>query len=174
MGSNKLGVFVLGGVVGAGLALLYAPRPGVETRAVVASKANETLDSVRDLGLVGECLCQEAADFYDDATALYEDALAQGAEALEYSAEVLADAQEETLVEIGNMSNELRAKIMEARDRIAAQVAKDQARLAEEACEAGCGCSVDSADAEACDCETQQEEACEEGCGCALHQEEEI
>ena len=38
---GRLGYFVLGGVVGAGIALLFAPRTGEETRALVAEKADE-------------------------------------------------------------------------------------------------------------------------------------
>ena len=38
---GKLGSFLLGGVVGAGVALLFAPRAGVETRALLAEKADE-------------------------------------------------------------------------------------------------------------------------------------
>jgi gas vesicle protein len=38
---GRLGYFVLGGVVGAGIALLFAPRTGEETRALVAERADE-------------------------------------------------------------------------------------------------------------------------------------
>ena len=38
---GKLGSFLLGGAVGAGLALLFAPRTGEETRALIADKADE-------------------------------------------------------------------------------------------------------------------------------------
>ena len=37
---NKFSAFVVGGLVGAGVALLCAPRKGVETRALVAEKAS--------------------------------------------------------------------------------------------------------------------------------------
>jgi len=37
----QYGCFLLGGVIGAGVALLFAPRPGVETRALIAEKADE-------------------------------------------------------------------------------------------------------------------------------------
>ena len=37
----QYGCFLLGGVVGAGIALLFAPRPGEETRALIAEKADE-------------------------------------------------------------------------------------------------------------------------------------
>ena len=38
---RKFGFFLIGGVVGAGVALLFAPRTGEETRALVADKADE-------------------------------------------------------------------------------------------------------------------------------------
>jgi gas vesicle protein len=38
---GRLGSFLLGGVIGAGVALLFAPRTGEETRALVAEKADE-------------------------------------------------------------------------------------------------------------------------------------
>ncbi|MDR2492026.1 MAG: YtxH domain-containing protein [Coriobacteriales bacterium] len=36
-----IGSFILGGLVGAAIGLLYAPRPGSETRAIVADKVDE-------------------------------------------------------------------------------------------------------------------------------------
>lgn len=48
--ANKLGIFLAGGVIGAAVALLYAPRPGVETRAMVAERANEAWGQAQDLG----------------------------------------------------------------------------------------------------------------------------
>jgi gas vesicle protein len=37
----RFGSFILGGIIGAGVALLFAPRSGEETRALVAEKADE-------------------------------------------------------------------------------------------------------------------------------------
>jgi gas vesicle protein len=37
----RFGSFLLGGVIGAGIALLFAPRTGEETRALIAEKADE-------------------------------------------------------------------------------------------------------------------------------------
>jgi gas vesicle protein len=48
--ANKLGIFLAGGVIGAAVALLYAPRPGVETRAMVAERANEAWGQAQDFG----------------------------------------------------------------------------------------------------------------------------
>jgi gas vesicle protein len=38
---GRFGSFLVGGVIGAGIALLFAPRSGEETRALVAEKADE-------------------------------------------------------------------------------------------------------------------------------------
>jgi gas vesicle protein len=38
---GRLGSFLLGGAIGAGVALLFAPRAGEETRALIAEKADE-------------------------------------------------------------------------------------------------------------------------------------
>ncbi|MDR0350592.1 MAG: YtxH domain-containing protein, partial [Coriobacteriales bacterium] len=38
---GRLGSFLLGGAIGAGVALLFAPRSGEETRALIAEKADE-------------------------------------------------------------------------------------------------------------------------------------
>ncbi len=46
---GKLGSFLLGGIVGAGLALLFAPRSGEETRALVADKADEYWGKGQDI-----------------------------------------------------------------------------------------------------------------------------
>ena len=45
----KFGSFVFGGLVGAGLALLFAPRSGVETRALLTDKAEELWGDSQDL-----------------------------------------------------------------------------------------------------------------------------
>lgn len=46
---GKLGSFIAGGLIGAGLALLFAPRSGEETRAMVADKAEECWGKGYDL-----------------------------------------------------------------------------------------------------------------------------
>ncbi len=48
--ANKFGVFIIGGVVGAVAALLAAPRTGVETRAMVADKANQFMGDAQQWG----------------------------------------------------------------------------------------------------------------------------
>jgi len=48
-GWGGLGVgFVLGAVVGVAIGMLYAPRPGTETRAMIADKADEVREKVSE------------------------------------------------------------------------------------------------------------------------------
>ncbi len=46
-GSLGMG-FILGAVVGVAIGMLYAPRPGVETRAMIADKADEVKEKVSE------------------------------------------------------------------------------------------------------------------------------
>jgi gas vesicle protein len=46
---GRFGSFLLGGAIGAGIALLFAPRTGEETRALVAEKADEYWGKGQDL-----------------------------------------------------------------------------------------------------------------------------
>jgi gas vesicle protein len=45
----RLGSFLLGGLVGAALGLLYAPRPGAESRALIAEKVDEAWGEGQDI-----------------------------------------------------------------------------------------------------------------------------
>ena len=47
---NKVGTFLIGGLVGAAVALLYAPRSGYETRAMVTDKMNAAWGEAQELG----------------------------------------------------------------------------------------------------------------------------
>ena len=51
--AKKFGAFIVGGLVGAGVALLCAPRKGVETRALVADKASAAFGQAQTLGVYG-------------------------------------------------------------------------------------------------------------------------
>ena len=48
--ANKLGMFLAGGLLGAGLALLYAPRSGQETRALVSEKVGAAWGETQEFG----------------------------------------------------------------------------------------------------------------------------
>ena len=48
-----IGSFIVGGVIGAAVGLLYAPRPGSESRAIVADKVDEVWGKGQDLYVAG-------------------------------------------------------------------------------------------------------------------------
>lgn len=64
--ANKMSMFVMGGLVGAGIALLYAPRKGAETRAMMTDRANLAWDQAQDMGDTVAARGQQA---YDEAVA---------------------------------------------------------------------------------------------------------
>lgn len=131
--ANRFGAFIIGGIVGAAAALLFAPRSGAETRAAVADRANTVLGDAQGWSAQASANVQSA----------YQQATARGAEVVGGVAAkgqavvdevvargqgVVASAQEAA----GNMkpvfsekNDELRDKIEAARARIAAQVAKN-------------------------------------------------
>ena len=67
---NKVGTFLIGGLVGAAVALLYAPRSGYETRAMVTDKMNAAWGEAQELG----------AQASDKAQQVYQDATSKGQE----------------------------------------------------------------------------------------------
>lgn len=124
--SKKLGAFVLGGLVGAAVALLYAPRPGNETRAIVSEKVNLAWGGAQELGAQAQVGAQQA----------YQAAVARGQEVAqdvaarsqEFYGQAQARVQEAAGVVkpvIADRNDQLREKIEAARQRIAAQVARN-------------------------------------------------
>jgi gas vesicle protein len=91
-GGSGFGAFLVGGLLGAVLALLFAPRSGEETREMLTEKANEYWGQAGDVYNTGVDRVTEAVD----------------------SGTVVA----------GEKSEQLRAKIDEARERLQEQVAK--------------------------------------------------
>jgi gas vesicle protein len=57
---GRFGSFLLGGAIGAGIALLFAPRTGEETRALVAEKADEYWGKGQDLYGQGKTRIQDS------------------------------------------------------------------------------------------------------------------
>lgn len=91
-GGSGFGAFLIGGLLGAVIALLFAPRSGEETREMLAEKANEYWG--------------QAGDVYNTGVERVTEAVDSGA------------------VVAGEKSEQLRAKIDEARERLQEQVAK--------------------------------------------------
>ena len=124
--SNKLGVFLAGGAVGAVAALLCAPRTGQEARTMVAEKVNEAWGQAQNI----------SADAGVNAQQVYQSAAARGQEVVSSvqakGQEVAGQAAARVQEVASNLkpsftqdNDELRDKIEAARQRIASQVAKN-------------------------------------------------
>lgn len=126
MGNKGIGAFIVGGLVGAGIALLYAPRPGVETRAMVSDKVNDTWGEAQEFGAQASANVQQ---FYQDATVKGQEVIGTVSNK---SQEIYGTASGRVQEVAGNVkpvftekNDELRDKIEAARARIASQVAKN-------------------------------------------------
>lgn len=151
--SNKLGAFVVGGLVGAAVALLYAPRTGVETRALVTEKMNTAWGGAQDFGAQAQVNAQQAYQTaVERGQVVAQDVAARGQSVAQNVAargqEIYGQAQARVQEAAGavrpvitDKNDQLREKIETARQRIAAQVARN----AEEAVEAADPAAVDPA-----------------------------
>lgn len=123
--------FIVGGIVGAAAGLLLAPHSGEQTRAMVSEKANSVMGEAKDWSGGASAGAQDAyktaqekgASVFQDVAAkgqeFAKNAQAQANEFVNATAERLkgvAAAEEEV------KTDDLRAKIEAARQRIAAQV----------------------------------------------------
>lgn len=135
--SGKIGAFIAGGAIGAVVALLYAPRTGEESRALVADKANEAWGATQQYGAEAHVRGQQ---IYNDVTtkghAAYENASANAQHAYDNMSAGAQDAFNAAQARVENVrgnvkpvftekNDELRDKIEAARQRIATQVAKN-------------------------------------------------
>lgn len=146
--SGKLTAFLAGGAIGALMALLYAPRPGEETRALVADKANEAWGQAREYGSQAQARGQEIYDnmsaqgkvAYQTASAnasqafttastnvqqAYNTASSGAKEAFGAAQARVSGLRDGSKSDSDVRNDELREKIEAARERIAAQVAKN-------------------------------------------------
>lgn len=135
--SGKIGAFIAGGAIGAVVALLYAPRTGEESRALVADKANEAWGAAQQYGTEAQVRGQQ---FYSDVTTrgqvAYQNAATSAQQVYSNVSGTAQDAFNVAQARVedvrGNVkpvftekNDELREKIEAARQRIATQVAKN-------------------------------------------------
>lgn len=114
---GRIGAFVIGGVVGAAVALLNAPRPGDETRAIITDWCNNNFG---DRNNIAAGLGDRARQTVDRATAAGQQAYSSAASKVQEAAKNVPGVGAEPVD-----GDELRAKIEEARQRIAAQVVQN-------------------------------------------------
>lgn len=82
-GSNLV-CFLLGAAVGAGVALLYAPREGAETRRALGEKATEVKDKANELSVT-------ARERWDGLSAKAQEVLHRGQQAAQEAVESIAE-----------------------------------------------------------------------------------
>ncbi|MEG0682470.1 MAG: YtxH domain-containing protein [Raoultibacter sp.] len=115
MGNKGIGIFVVGGLLGAGVALLYAPRAGAETRALVSDKVNVVWGEAQELGSKAGAKGQQ----------IYQEASSRGQEIYSGATARVQEAAENIKPVFAEKNDELREKIEAARQRIATQVAQN-------------------------------------------------
>ena len=97
-GSNTLLAFLVGGVVGAAVALLYAPRSGRETREMLAEKMREGAERGRELGNQarekGRAIIEEASEYVDRGREAMDDRKGRLAAAFEAGRQAYRDEKE--------------------------------------------------------------------------------
>lgn len=134
---NKLGIFLAGGVAGAAVALLCAPRTGQEARTLVAEKVNEAWGQAQNIGSDAGAGAQHA---YQNAAARGQEVVstvqAKGQEVAGQAAARVKEAASSFKPSFTQDNDELREKIEAARQRIASQVAKNAEESGEAAAEA--------------------------------------
>ena len=127
---NKFGAFLAGGLAGAVVALLYAPRSGQETRAMVTDKMSAAWGEAQELGSQAGANMQHA---YQDAASkgqeVVQDVAAKGQELYGQATQIccrrVQDPADNIKPAFSQKNDELRDKIEAARQRIASQVAKN-------------------------------------------------
>jgi len=134
---GRLGYLLFGAAAGVAAGLLYAPRTGEETRALVADKANEAWGTAQQYGSEASERGQQIySDLSANASAAYQSASETArnvySQASETAQSAFAGAQqrvqdfrEQSGPVVAEKSDELREKIDAARQRIANQVAKN-------------------------------------------------
>ena len=72
-GSNRLAWFVTGALIGAAVAILYAPKSGKDTRQYISDKSRDTLgDSGKNFIEAGKDMFERGRQLVDDAADLFE------------------------------------------------------------------------------------------------------
>lgn len=133
----KIGAFLLGGVVGAVVGILLAPRSGEETRTMIADKANDVWGEAQEWGSQASAAAQRA---YKNAAAKGQEVVSEltskGQEVVQAATGKIQEAAGNVKPVFEEKNDELRDKIDAARQRIAAQVAKNAQESTDQAIDA--------------------------------------
>jgi len=112
-GGGGIGTFLLGAAIGAGLALLFAPQSGAETRADIKRRARNARDAA---GRVATGVTESVTDTFHDARRRVEEQIDHARSAIETKKEQMRRAMEagraaadEARVELENRLTETKA-----------------------------------------------------------------
>jgi gas vesicle protein len=90
-GGTGIGTFLLGAAVGAGLALLFAPQSGIETRADIKRRARQARDSA---SRVADDVTERVSDTFHDARRRVEEQIDSAREAIQAKRDQVRDAMD--------------------------------------------------------------------------------
>lgn len=123
---NKFGAFLVGGLTGAVLALLYAPRSGQETRAMVSDRINIAWGEAQEMGSqAAENMQRTYQSVASKGQHFAQEAQTKGQAIYNQASACVQEAADNIRPAFSQKNDELREKIEAARQRIAAQVAKN-------------------------------------------------
>ena len=129
---SKVGPFILGGLVGAVIGVLYAPRTGDQTRAMISEKVSAVWGEAKDLG------SSAASGSFQDVAAKGQEFAKSATDSANKALDAVRSRAKEATGQVepafsGDEGDELRAKIEAARARIAAQVMQNAQETSENA-----------------------------------------
>ncbi|HET9425056.1 MAG TPA: YtxH domain-containing protein [Gemmatimonadaceae bacterium] len=119
-----IGTFLLGAAIGAGLALLFAPKSGAETRADIRRRARGARDSA---SRVAHDVTGKVTDTFQDARRRVEEQIDQAREAIEHKRDQVRDAMDagRAAAEEARIDLEVRLAETKAAYNAGAQVARE-------------------------------------------------
>ena len=123
-GGSGIGTFLLGAAIGAGLALLFAPQSGAETRADIKRRARKAKDSA---ARVAGDVTERVTDTFQDARRRVEEQIDNAREAIQAKRDQVRDAMDagrEAAVE-ARLDLETRLAETKAAYNAGAQVARE-------------------------------------------------
>lgn len=123
-GGPGIGTFLLGAAIGAGLALLFAPKSGAETRADIRRRARQAKDSA---ARVAGDVTGKVADTFQDARRRVEEQLDSAREAIHAKREQVRDAMDAGRAAADEARLDLETRIAETKAayNAGAQVARE-------------------------------------------------
>jgi gas vesicle protein len=109
---SGVGAFVLGALIGAGLALLFAPRSGVETRRLIRQRSREMLDAAGRKADEFRGLVEEG---YERGRARVEEGIDHVRRTVDERREAARDAVDAGRAAVQSARDELERRLSEAR-----------------------------------------------------------